>query len=203
MLRSGSTARAAADSRSVAHRPAAEQAAAAGLVEVAHGSSVSLTEKGQRRGAILEPPTVLPRCSVRRRTVARGAIQAFFRRSLGGSQLNWMGAQMHNELYADGVGEIMVGGTVVRVDLISLSPTERDANNAPKSVFRQRVIFSVEGFANAVDLMQKALQGLVESGAVIPPQRRESAITSVASPGVEPGLAVEKPRTANTSPNFT
>lgn len=110
---------------------------------------------------------------------------------------------MHDELYADGVGEITVGGTIVRVDLISLSPTERDASNAPKSVFRQRLIFSIEGFANAVDLMQKALQGLVESGTVIPAQRRKPAVTPVASPGVEPAHANEKPRIANASPNFS
>jgi len=110
---------------------------------------------------------------------------------------------MHDELYADGVGEITVGGTVVRVDLVSLSPTERDASNVPKSVFRQRLIFSVEGFANAVDLMQKALQGLVESGAVIPAQRRMPAVTPVASPGIEPAPATEKSRTANASPNFS
>jgi hypothetical protein len=110
---------------------------------------------------------------------------------------------MHDELYADGVGEITVGGTVVRVDLVSLSPTERDASNAPKSVFRQRLIFSVEGFANAVDLMQKALQGLVESGAVVPAQHRERAVTPVVSAGVEPALVVEKPRIANASPNFS
>jgi hypothetical protein len=44
-------------------------------------------------------------------------------------------------------------------DLVSLSPTERDANDKPKSAFRQRIIFPVEGFANSVDVMQKALQG--------------------------------------------
>jgi hypothetical protein len=110
---------------------------------------------------------------------------------------------MHDELYADGVGEITVGGTVVRVDLVSLSPTERDAGNAPKSVFRQRLIFSVEGFANAVDLMQKALQGLVESGAVIPAQARKPAVTPAASPGVAPAPGIEKPRIANRSPNFS
>jgi hypothetical protein len=110
---------------------------------------------------------------------------------------------MHDELYADGVGEITVGGTVVRVDLVSLSPTERDASNAPKSVFRQRLIFSVEGFANTVDLMQKALQGLVESGTVIPAQSKKPAVTPVASRGVEPAPVIDKPRTANTSPNFS
>jgi hypothetical protein len=108
---------------------------------------------------------------------------------------------MHDELYADGVGEIMVGGSIVRVDLVSLSPTERDASNAPKSVFRQRLIFSIEGFANAADLMQKTLQGLVESGTVIP-RRREPAATPATSPGVESAHPVEKPRIANASPNF-
>ena len=43
---------------------------------------------------------------------------------------------MHAELYSDGVDEITVSGTVVRVDLVSLSPTERDANGDPKKVFR-------------------------------------------------------------------
>ena len=41
-----------------------------------------------------------------------------------------------------------------------------NANNAPKKVFRQRLIFSVESFANSVEVMQNALQGLVDAGAV-------------------------------------
>jgi hypothetical protein len=110
---------------------------------------------------------------------------------------------MHDELYADGIGEITVGGSVVRVDLVSLSPIERDASNAPKTVFRQRLIFSIEGFANAADLMQKTLQGLVESGAVVPTRRGEPAVTPVTSPAGEPARPIEKPRIANASPNFS
>jgi hypothetical protein len=98
---------------------------------------------------------------------------------------------MHNELYTDGVGEITVSSTVVRVDLVSLSPTEREANGAPKSTFRQRLIFPLEGFANSVELMQKALQGLIEAGAVTRTQRKEPAT-----------VAAQKPPTANASPNF-
>ena len=49
---------------------------------------------------------------------------------------------------------------------MSLSATERDEKNNPKPVFRQRIIMPVDAFANAVDLMQKALGGLVEAGAV-------------------------------------
>lgn len=111
---------------------------------------------------------------------------------------------MHDELYTDGVGEITVSGTVVRVDLVSLSPTERDANGTPKSVFRQRLIFSLEGFANSLELMQKALQGLVEAGAVTRTQHRQPAVSPVAPLRVEPSHAIaEKPRSANASPNFS
>jgi hypothetical protein len=73
---------------------------------------------------------------------------------------------MYDELYTDGIDEITVNGTIVRVDLVSLSPTERDASNLPKKVFRQRLIFSAEGFANSVEVMKNALQGLVDAGVV-------------------------------------
>ena len=108
---------------------------------------------------------------------------------------------MGNELYADGIGEITVTGSIVRIDLMSLSATERDEKNNPKAVFRQRVIMPVDAFANAVDLMQKALGGLVEAGAV----RRVSDVASVAG---SRGAASSRRRasgaakSANASPNF-
>jgi hypothetical protein len=107
-------------------------------------------------------------------------------------------ALMHAELYTDGVDEITIGGSIVRVDLVSLSPTERDANNAPKKVFRQRLIFSVESFANSVEVMQNALQGLVDAGAVrrnpprAPGEQAPSASTEHPS----------SPRSPNASSNF-
>jgi hypothetical protein len=87
---------------------------------------------------------------------------------------------MHDELFTDGIDEITVSGTIVRVDLVSLSPTERDANNVPKKAFRQRLIFSVEAFANSVEVMQNALQGLVDAGVIkrSPPR----AISDATSP---------------------
>ena len=111
---------------------------------------------------------------------------------------------MHAELYSDGVGEITVSGTVVRVDLVSLSPTERDENNDPKRVFRQRLIFSVEAFANSVEVMQKALQGLVDAGVVKRNQPRAVTGTSHASPSDERvyPAAADKPRPPNSSANF-
>ncbi|MFD1330031.1 hypothetical protein [Mycoplana ramosa] len=101
---------------------------------------------------------------------------------------------MTQELYSDGIGEITVTGTIVRIDLMSLSATERDANNNPKPVFRQRVVMPVDAFANAVDLMQKALNGLVEAGAV----RRVGDMT-----GLPAGDAGQQARgSTNESPNF-
>jgi hypothetical protein len=41
--------------------------------------------------------------------------------------------------------------------LESQSPTECDANNNPKSAFRQRVIFSLNGFTKSLEVMQKVM----------------------------------------------
>ncbi|MBP0114534.1 MULTISPECIES: hypothetical protein [Bradyrhizobium] len=110
---------------------------------------------------------------------------------------------MHAEIYTDGVDEITVGGSIVRVDLVSLSPTERDDNNAPKKVFRQRLIFSVEAFANSVEVMQNALQGLVDAGAI---RRARSGSTTEPSHVVS-SLERDRPapnaaRPPNVSTNF-
>jgi len=101
---------------------------------------------------------------------------------------------MHAELYSDGVDEITVSGTVVRVDLGSLSPTERDANGNPKKVFRQRLIFSIEAFANSVDVMQKALQGLVEAGVI------KKGSPSGVTPSAQSNDGRDRPAIANKVP---
>ena len=110
---------------------------------------------------------------------------------------------MHSELYTDGISEITVSGSIVRVDLVSLSPTERDANNNPTKVFRQRLIFSTEAFANSVELMQKALQGLAEAGVVKRVQSRapEAKSDSSASERVV-SMSADTPRAPNVSANF-
>ncbi len=108
---------------------------------------------------------------------------------------------MNLELYADGIGEITVTGSIVRIDIVSLSATERDEKNNPRPVFRQRVIMPVDAFANAVDLMQKAIAGLVEAGAI----RR---VSDVQKPSLDLNSAhAESAQRAglsfNASPNFS
>ena len=111
---------------------------------------------------------------------------------------------MHAEVYTDGIDEITVGGAIVRVDLVSLSPTERDANNAPKKVFRQRLIFSIESFANSVEVMQKALQGLVDAGVVKRTQTTAPVKTPTISSAGERSAPItsNSPRSPNVSTNF-
>lgn len=108
---------------------------------------------------------------------------------------------MQDELYADSIGEITVSGTIVRIDLVSLSHSGRDASGAPRPVFRQRIIMSVDGFANSVDLMQKALQSLIDGGAI----RRVPVGEDVIAAGHDMGATHQRPSTAgqNGSPNFS
>lgn len=101
---------------------------------------------------------------------------------------------MTDELYCDGISEITVTNLIVRIDMMSLSATQRNSNNEPESVFRQRIIMPVDAFANAVDLMQKALDGLVAAGAI----RRTGAATPIPHANGE----ILDPSASNTSPNF-
>jgi hypothetical protein len=55
---------------------------------------------------------------------------------------------MHAELYTDGIDEIAVSGTIVRLDLVSLSPSERDVNN------NLRLSFAT------VDFLSRGVRGL-------------------------------------------
>ncbi len=73
---------------------------------------------------------------------------------------------MPEELYADRIAEIAVTGTVVRLDLMSLSATERDANKQPKPVFRQRVVMPVEGFVQSYALMAQVMQDFEKKGLI-------------------------------------
>ena len=93
---------------------------------------------------------------------------------------------MRDDVFADGIGEITVTGTTVRIDLVSLSPTERDPENKPRSVFRQRIIMPVESFMSAFELMERVAKELIQAGTV---KRREAASVTPAN----------RPRS---SPNF-
>ena len=73
---------------------------------------------------------------------------------------------MSNEIFSDSIGEISVTGSVVRIDLVSLSATERDENKVPKPVLRERIVMPVEGFVQSFTLMAQVMQQLEKSGVI-------------------------------------
>jgi hypothetical protein len=97
-----------------------------------------------------------------------------------------------DELYADSIGGIALTAGVVRVDLHSLSATERDEKNNPKPVFRQRIIMPVEGFVQSFALMAQVMQQLEKNGVIKkgPPPAEGAAAAAATAPA--------KPK----SPNF-
>ncbi len=110
---------------------------------------------------------------------------------------------MHTEVYTDGVEEVTVSGSIVRVDLVSLSPTERGADNKPKKVFRQRLIFSAEAFANSVEVMKTALAGLVDAGVVKRNPPRSGSDPLQQNPSDPAPTASSSPTTSLRSPNVS
>lgn len=73
---------------------------------------------------------------------------------------------MHEEIFSDGVGDIAVTGSVVRLDLMSISPHERDNRNHPRLVFRQRVVMPLEGFVRTFGAMEQVMAKLVQAGLI-------------------------------------
>ena len=94
-----------------------------------------------------------------------------------------------NEVFVDGIGEIGLVGGVVRIDLVSLSTQQRDAEGKPAMVFRERLVMPPEGFLRTFTAMQNLLTRLEEAGVV----KRIA--------GQEPTVQAT-PATSPASPNF-
>ena len=71
---------------------------------------------------------------------------------------------MSDEIYADAIGEITVSGSMVRVDLLTMSVDEKDDHGRLKPKFKQRLIFPIEGFVHATEAMLQVRQQLLERG---------------------------------------
>lgn len=103
---------------------------------------------------------------------------------------------MGDQVYSDGIGAISVIGGTVRLDLVVLSPTEREANGQPKTVFLQRVVMSLDGFQRSAIKIQEAMQALsnARAGAFAPvppaafkqPEQAPAAPVAVQSDRVTP-----------------
>jgi hypothetical protein len=124
---------------------------------------------------------------------------------------------MSQELYADQIAEVTVTGSVVRIDLVSLSATERDEQQQPKAVFRQRIVMPLDGFIRSFRLMGQVVKQLGTRTNEQPkttaanPQTTAPASAAPAPtlvkrsepmPGPRPGAPAQAGAARPTSPNF-
>ncbi|MEN6624392.1 MAG: hypothetical protein ABFD50_22950 [Smithella sp.] len=83
---------------------------------------------------------------------------------------------MQEEIFADGIGSIVFEGGVMRIDLISRVPGNRDKDSKPQMAFRQRIIMPVEGFLDSYKIIREILEKMEQSGLITnrPPQNNEA-----------------------------
>ncbi len=93
---------------------------------------------------------------------------------------------MSEELYVDGVGDVVITGMVIRFDLMALDPSQRDDKNQPQPAVRQRVVMPIDGFVRAVQKLNGTLSKLEEIGVI----RKSQKPGSVAQ--VDPAEVAEK-----------
>ncbi len=73
---------------------------------------------------------------------------------------------MSEERYADAIGEISLVGSTVRMDLVSLSPDQKDEKGQPRLVFRQRIVMPVDGFLQSFTLIARVMKQLEQQGVI-------------------------------------
>lgn len=88
---------------------------------------------------------------------------------------------MSTQLFSDGVGGIAIIGGIVRIDMVTLSPTEKDENGQPKAVFQQQLVMGIEAFLRSTEKMQGAAQALAKLAA-----QQANAAQTVERQNIEP-----------------
>ncbi|HMH65118.1 MAG TPA: hypothetical protein VK515_06005 [Rhizomicrobium sp.] len=67
---------------------------------------------------------------------------------------------MEQQLFTDGIGRITVIGGVVRLDMVTYSPNETDAQGRPRQVFTQRIVMGTEAFLRSSEKVLEIVQQL-------------------------------------------
>jgi hypothetical protein len=97
--------------------------------------------------------------------------------------------QLDEQIFSDGIGQIMAVGGTVRLDFVALSPTEKDAKGQPALVFCQRVVMSTEAFLAAADKIQEVAGAIAKSATrlrVEPQPAERSSTLAAAEPNSAP-----------------
>lgn len=72
---------------------------------------------------------------------------------------------MDKELYIDGFGNIMVTGTMVRIDLVALVEPGGEGKQ-PRFEQRQRLVLPLDGFLRSFGMAESVVKKMVDAGIV-------------------------------------
>jgi hypothetical protein len=73
---------------------------------------------------------------------------------------------MADQVYCDGIGNVTFVGNMVRLDLVALSPTEKDKQGRPAAELRTQVVMPPEAFLRSFAMFQNLMKQLVDKGVV-------------------------------------
>lgn len=73
---------------------------------------------------------------------------------------------MVNDIFIDGASEINVHNGIVRINLVTLSATEKDAERRPVREVRHRLIMSPKAMTELHAHLEAGLQRLAQAGIV-------------------------------------
>jgi len=77
---------------------------------------------------------------------------------------------MGHETFADGIGRIAIIDGIVRLDLISYSPTEHGPDGKPRQVFTHRVVMGMDQFLYASEKIAKTAEMIRQANQQQPAQ---------------------------------
>jgi hypothetical protein len=99
---------------------------------------------------------------------------------------------MEPQLFTDGIGRITVIGGVVRLDMVTYSPNETDANGRPRQVFTQRIVMGTDAFLRSSEKIVEIVQQLTKA---MTPQTKpaQTQAPQPARPAVQPAAPVPAP----------
>ncbi len=89
---------------------------------------------------------------------------------------------MPQQTFIDGVGEVRLSEGIVRMDLLSMSPTRRDDENRPEAEFVEQLVMSPRAFMRVVAALSQTLKGMEEKGLINRNSADEEPADAAASP---------------------
>ena len=114
---------------------------------------------------------------------------------------------MEPQLFTDGIGRITVIGGVVRLDMVTYSPNETDANGRPRQVFTQRIVMGTDAFLRSsekiVEIVQQLTQAMTAKPAQAPASQPARPTAQPAAPAPAPAAVAQPPAPRGEPPYVT